>query len=83
MFGRGDAPGDFSDGESPRWKQRALYDAIKDAFALSTTSHRVARLSIYDKIEGWELGAALERDVAFEAEALASLVGRRSTSGSL
>jgi len=80
MFGRGDKPGVLGSAGSPRWKQRALYDAMKDAFAFSTSGHRVARLSIYDKIGGLDLGVALDRGVASDSDALASLVQRRSAS---
>lgn len=34
MFGPPDNPGQFDAGGAPRWKQRALYDAMKDAAAL-------------------------------------------------
>ena len=82
MFGPADKPGVLGSSGSSRWKQRALYDAIKDAFALSTSGHRVTRLSIYDKIGGFELGVALDRGVALDSEALASFIEQRSASAS-
>lgn len=33
-----------------RWKQRALYDAIKDAYALYSPKVSLARVSIHDQI---------------------------------
>src|SRR5919205_208463 len=59
MFGMGDPPGVFASGGSPRWKQRALYDAIKDAFAAFSGYHRLARLSIHDVIAGASVNGLL------------------------
>jgi hypothetical protein len=50
MFGLGDPPGTFTSGGPPRWKQRALYDAVKDAFAAHSDRRRLARISIHDVI---------------------------------
>ena len=60
MFGAGAPAGELgADGGAPRWKQRALYDAIKDAAALESDL-RVARLSVFDDVSGVLLGVALE-----------------------
>ncbi|GBE20919.1 MAG TPA: hypothetical protein ENH00_09575 [Actinobacteria bacterium] len=80
MFGRGDEPGILAGGGSPRWKQRAFYDAVKDAFALTTRSYRVARLSIYDRIGDIELGEALSLGIGLDPEALTSFIWKRSAS---
>ncbi len=37
LFGVPDPPGTFAARGAPRWKQRALYDAMKDAAALGTS----------------------------------------------
>lgn len=57
-FGPADLPGTFASNGAPRWKQRALYDAMKDAYALSGHQYRVARVSVHDPISGVTLGEA-------------------------
>ncbi len=79
MFGAADAPGILGPRGAPRWKQRALYDLIKDLAALSDTSLRLLRLSTYDSIDGVAIDAALLGHAAPDPEALADLVKRRST----
>lgn len=49
MFGSGNAPGVLASGGSPRWKQRALYDAVKDAFSVHN-DQRLVRMSVHDVI---------------------------------
>jgi hypothetical protein len=49
QFGPSGPPGDLSGGGSPRWKQRAFYDFVKD-LAPACLSLSVARLSIYDEM---------------------------------
>lgn len=77
LFGSADPPGTFQGAGAPRWKQRALYDAIRDAVALAGTTVRLARLAIYDKVEGIELGAGLEGYKPVEPAALAAFVDSR------
>jgi hypothetical protein len=79
IFGAPDPPGVLGPRGAPRWKQRALYDMIKDAFALSDSSVRLARLATYDYIDGVELGAALQGHAVLDISTLAALVERRST----
>jgi hypothetical protein len=74
-----DPPGILGVSGAARWKQRALYDVIKDAFALSGTSVRLVRLATYDHVDGVEVGAALRGHAALDLRALAALVKRRST----
>lgn len=50
MFGGSDAPGVFADKGSSRWKQRALYDAVRDAYAAHTPGVSLVRVSIHDRI---------------------------------
>ncbi|WP_439117406.1 DUF7255 family protein [Mycobacterium marseillense] len=40
----------LQDAGSPRWEQRALYDAIKDIAASETHTLHLARLSVFDTI---------------------------------
>jgi hypothetical protein len=68
MFSGGD-PGDLEAG-APRWKQRALYDAIKDTAALSGDTPAMARLSIYDRVEDVLLEDALVGAASIEQDAL-------------
>ena len=54
MFSSGSQPGDLaSEGGAPRWKQRAIYDAMKDTVAAGAKGVRVARLSVYDNVSGF------------------------------
>lgn len=76
LFGAPDPPGVLGSLGSPRWKQRALYDATKDAFALSADL-RVARLAIYDEVEGVELGSVLEGQENVDTQALGRLLESR------
>ncbi|MGH3672305.1 MAG: DUF7255 family protein, partial [Pseudonocardiaceae bacterium] len=78
MFGAADPSGILGPSGAPRWKQRALYDAIKDAVALSDPSLRLARLATHDYVDGVEINAALHRHAALDPDALADLVKRRS-----
>ncbi|HDH24818.1 MAG TPA: hypothetical protein ENH00_01315 [Actinobacteria bacterium] len=80
LFGPAGTPGSFSAGGAPRWKQRALYDAIKDAFALAGMGVRLARLAVYDRCDGIALGAILAGSERVDPDALASLVKERTTS---
>lgn len=50
MFGKPSLNGDLSGNGSPRWKQRAFYDTLKDYFSL-VSDIKVKRISIYDSIE--------------------------------
>lgn len=78
MFGPGASPGNLdADGGSPRWKQRALYDAMKDAVAAQGDS-RVVRLSVYDDVSGVPLGAALEGRQSIDVAELMTLVASRT-----
>lgn len=80
MFSGGE-PGDF-DGGSPRWKQRAIYDALKDVAALHSDSLQLARLSIYDPIAGSTLGTLLGGTQPVEPCDLRGLLDQRTISGS-
>lgn len=78
MFGGGARPGDiYSDAGAPRWKQRALYDAVKDAIA-AHTDVKVARLSVHDLVSGRRLGDALEGRATVDLRELLALVESRT-----
>lgn len=59
MFGRPGEQGDLESPGSPRWKQRAIYDAMKDAYA-TAGNIKVARLAVHDEIQGVRLWDALD-----------------------
>ncbi|MGD0197173.1 MAG: hypothetical protein ABSC56_04610 [Solirubrobacteraceae bacterium] len=82
MFGAAGTPGELGGAGAPRWKQRALYDAMKDLVAVSVSAigPRVARLSVYDRVDGVPLGAALELHGTVDVRALAELVDDRARS---
>ena len=79
LFGAADPPGDFTRVGAPRWKQRALYDAMKDLIALKTPEMSLVRLATVDVVAGVKLGDALEGRAALDPAALADLVGRRAS----
>jgi hypothetical protein len=79
MFGAADPPGIFTSSGGPRWKQRALYDAMKDAWALDAHDSRLARLATVDVINGVRLGDALEGRSALDPEALHEFLEFRIT----
>ena len=80
MFGEGARPGDLSsDTGAPRWKQRALYDAVKDVIAAQHENMRVARLSVYDEVSGRLLGDVLDSGTRLEQDQLLSLLASRTS----
>jgi hypothetical protein len=79
MFGPGDPAGDLSQSSgAPRWKQRAIYDAMKDAYAFRDADNRVVRVSIYDEVSGATLGAVLAGIASVLPEDLLALISRRT-----
>jgi hypothetical protein len=81
MFGGSDPIGVLGNLGSSRWKQRALYDAVKDAFA----SHRnlaVARISVIDNINGKSIDRELKKGRLLDPDGLRSLIAARTASGS-
>lgn len=79
LFGAADPPGVFGTVGAPRWKQRALYDAIKDAVALTLPEITVVRLATIDVVGDVRLGAVLEGHARADLDALRELVAARST----
>ncbi len=78
MFGAA-APAAHLDvlGGAPRWKQRALYDAVKDAVATVSGEPQVVRLAVHDEIGGVSLGALLEGRGSVAPRELRALVEQR------
>jgi hypothetical protein len=81
LFGPGDPPGTFNAHGAPRWKQRALYDAMKDVAALDLPRTRLARISTVDRFAGIELGLALNGRAKVDLDALRDLLERRTLVG--
>ena len=79
LFGVADARGQFIANGAPRWKQRALYDAMKDAAALADDRIRLIRLATHDEIGGVRLGAALERRASLDLDIFRELVTQRTS----
>lgn len=79
MFGSADPEGVFDQRGGPRWKQRALYDSIKDA-AAAAGYVRLARVSIYDLVDGQPLNEVLYGRGNVAPAAVAELVLRRTVS---
>jgi hypothetical protein len=82
MFGGSDRKGSFLNLGSSRWKQRALYDAVRDSYALHTPGIRLARVSIFDRIGGLEVGKAMKDGTPLDPVALRDFITAR-TIGSL
>jgi hypothetical protein len=77
MFGPADAPGVFAPSGSPRWKQRALYDAMRDALAIAGVV-RLARVAVWDVLGDTTLARVLDGRAEPDHDALAELIERRS-----
>lgn len=76
MFGPSDPVGVFGEHGSARGKQRALYDAMKDVAAASGAA-RLARISIYDTVDGVQLGTILNGVRAVSPEAVRQTIEAR------
>lgn len=76
MFGPAAPPGEFAGAGSPRWKQRALYDAMRDALA-AAGEVRLARVAVWDDIEGTTLARVLDGRVDVDPASLLELLDRR------
>ena len=78
MFGPAAQPGDISGGGSPRWKQRALYDSVKDGYAARSGELRVARVSVHDRVGDSTLGLALAAGKSADLDSLVALIRHRT-----
>ncbi len=77
-FGTPDRPGEFTSGGSPRWKQRAIYDAIKDAACLSDLGLQLARVATHDRVGHATLGAVLDGAAGATSGEVAEFVRSRT-----
>jgi hypothetical protein len=80
QFGEAAPHGDLAGAGSPGWKQRALYDAMRDAVA-AAGGVRLARLSVYDDLGGVTLNEVLEDGAGFDQDLLRALLDSRTTRG--
>lgn len=78
MFGGSDKPGVLGPLGSSRWKQRSLYDALKDAHALRSPGVSLARVSIHDEIGGMNVNKATDNGILLDPEALRSFIAART-----
>lgn len=78
QFGPAAARRDFTGNGGPRWKQRALYDAVRDAVALQTEGIGLIRVSIHDQIDGVPLGKLLKPGKPIAPQQLRNLIAHRT-----
>ncbi|SEH47855.1 hypothetical protein SAMN04489835_0277 [Mycolicibacterium rutilum] len=77
MVGTPSAPGVLAGSGSPRWKQRALYDAVKDIAAMHSSALRLCRLAIWDTVGDIRLHDAFAGS-ALDLQQLADFVAQRT-----
>lgn len=77
QFGAAGPRRSFEHGGSPRWKQRAVYDALRDAAARAGFV-TLTRLSVYDRVGASRLGDALRGYSALDLHELHALITRRT-----
>lgn len=77
----GGAPGDLIAG-APRWKQRAFYDAVKDTAITTDPKLSMARVSIYDKVDGEPVDDILEGRCVVDPASVLQLLQQRTSAGS-
>jgi hypothetical protein len=77
LFAPAGPAGQLAGSGAPRWKQRALYDTIKNLAAVTRSGPRLARLSIYDQLDGRQLEDQLQQPTQGNSAALKELVIRR------
>ena len=80
MFAGGPV-GELDGAGAPRWKQRAFYDALKDTGAGNEIGLAIARVAIYDTVDGVLLEDVLESRAAIEPPAVLALVDQRTVAG--
>lgn len=77
MFGAAAPHWTFERGGAPRWKQRALYDAMKD-IASAAGVVRLSRVSVYDMVEGVRLEDLLRGRAFVDPSVLRTFVESRA-----
>lgn len=83
MFGGSDGVRNFNGLGSSRWKQRALYDSVKDAYALHTPGASLVRISIHDVVDGAGVNATLNSGRLLNADALRAFIEKRTVSAQM
>lgn len=78
MFGGSDEKGVLEPLGASRWKQRAFYDAVKDAYALYSPMVSLARVSIHDQIGGKNVNQATKEGILLDPEALRAFLTART-----
>lgn len=76
FFGAASAPGDFTGVGSPRWRQRAFYDVVKDLLP----GIRLARIAVFDVVDGRSVNTILRSKDHSAAAAIRRLVESRTHS---
>jgi hypothetical protein len=74
-FGSANSRGDLSGNGSPRWKQRAVYDLMKDLTQLNPGAAPLARIAIWDPLPG--LPETTVEDVVHRPSTRGSIDGLR------
>jgi hypothetical protein len=77
FFGAAQVRGGLDGVGAPRWRQRAFYDAVKDALP----GRRLARVSVHDEIEGRSLESILRAPDTAWATKMHALVSDRVSDG--
>jgi hypothetical protein len=77
MFSGGPV-GDLDGDGAPRWKQRALYDSLKDTLPGLGIGVRLGRVATHDDVNGVSLGAILDGFAPVNAGAIRALVDART-----
>lgn len=80
MFGPSDPIGVLGEMGSSRWKQRALYDAVRDAVACHKNL-AVARISVADRIDGKSVDRELKNGRALDPDGLRAMIDARTVMG--
>lgn len=79
QFGPAAPPGDLgAPGGAPRWKQRALYDAMKDHVPRLGFGVQVARVAVFDQINGCTVEDILRGTAPVEPAAVRAFVEQRA-----
>ena len=78
MFGPADPPGALGERGAPRWKQRALYDALKDAYVLAGQGPPLARVSIYDSVGETAMAAVVDGTASVESGVIVTWLAHRT-----
>ncbi|MCC3299413.1 DUF7255 family protein [Arthrobacter caoxuetaonis] len=78
MFGPASPQGDHTGVGAPRWRQRALYDAVRDVWARDNQVWKLARVSIYDVVDGVRFRDVLDGRSRIAPERLREMIESRT-----